>query len=371
MASVMTEATFMGLLKEILKREDDVRSCLAANAGKTREEILEAAMATASAKRTVRKVRKEQSEQRTVVALRRKVAEQDFEELLITARALVLCGLPYRKTTKRQISKTARLGNGQELTVIFTAVGKHPLPYGKDRAILGLITTIASRMGSPRVTLGSAMDFLQRLDLGTTGRDYAYLRGAIDRLKSFHCHISTSDSRAEVEVTGNRAVVQNAIVPTKKANQKGVRRSVNQFFVELDASFFKEVQDHGVPIPLEILKPYTNSPVAFDFIVFLNYRIRIARSASRIPLETLCQMLGTEDGNLRKVKQRLEKVLRELREIWPDCPARFDGKGMKACLYVAPPANGRYLVMDKGARAALGTKPTKLIEDEPEARNLA
>lgn len=365
MASVMTEATFRGLLKEVLKKEEDIRACLAMNAGKSREEILEAAMSTANAKRLVQRVKKEQGERREIVQLRRKVEEQDWEELLITARALVLCGLPYRKTTKRQISKTARLGNGQELTVIFTAVGKHPLPYGKDRAVLSLITTIASRMGNPRVTFQSAMDFLQRLDLGTTGRDYTYLRGAIDRLKSFHCHISTSDSNAEV--TGNRAVVMDAVVPSKKVNRKGVQRAASSFWLELDPSFFREIQDHGVPIPLEILRPYTNSPVAFDFIVFLNYRTRIARTPSRIPLETLCQMLGTEDGNLRKVKQRLEKVLRELREFWPDCPARFEGQGLTSCLYVAPPANGRYLVMDRASRAALGIRPSKLVDDAPDS----
>lgn len=364
MANDMSEATFRRLLKGILKSGKDMDDCIAANVGKSFSEILEHAVGFADAKKVVRKVKKDQAINHEVIDLRRKVQEQDWEELLITARALVLCGLPYRKTAKRQIVKTARLGNGKELTVIFTAVGKHPLPFGKDRSILALITTIAGRSGSPKVTFQSAMEFLQKLDLGTSGRDYSYLRGAIDRLKAFHCHISAGDDVQEV--TGNRAVVLDAVVPSKhdvrSESGNAVRLlsdSSTSFFVELDPTFFREIQDHGVPIPLEVLKPYTNQPAAFDFITFLNYRIRIARNPSRIPMDALCQMLGSEEKNERKIRWRLEKVLEELRGIWPECPARFEGKGAKAVLFVAPPAQGKYLVMDKVDRDRLAVSAKK------------
>lgn len=366
MAAAMTEATFQRLLRQVLRKKEDIDACLEVNKGKSYEAILEAAMGTADAKRTVRKVKKDQGELRELQTLRRKVAQQDWEELLVTVRALVLCGLPYRQTERRQIIKTARLGNGQELTVIFTAVGKHPLPFGKDRAILSLITTIASRMGQPRVTFQSAMELLQKLDLGTTGRDYSYLRAAIDRLKGFHCHISTGDDTQEI--TGNRAVVLDAVVPSRqdaKIEAQGTPRILaSQFWVELDPTFFAEIERHGVPIPIEILRRYTNHPAAFDFVTFLNYRIHIARSPSRIPLATLCQMIGSEDKNQRKTRMRLERVLDELREFWPECPARFEGTGLKAVLYVAPPADGKYLVQAKTSRPTLSG--AKLVDpDDP------
>jgi hypothetical protein len=44
--------------------------------------------------------------------------------------------------------KKARLGNRQWLTVVYTALGEHPIPFGKDRAILSWITTVASRSHS-------------------------------------------------------------------------------------------------------------------------------------------------------------------------------------------------------------------------------
>ena len=363
----MSKMMFDRLIRGLLKKQKDIDDCIAANPGKSFEEILERAMGLADAKRVVKKVKKDQQERQEVVTLRQRVIEQDWQELLIQARAVVLCGLPYKQTEKIQIIKKARLGNGKELTVIFTAVGKHPLPFGKDRAILSLITTLASRNSDPKVTFQNAMEFLQRLDLGTSGRDYAFLRASLDRLKAFTCHISADGTGQEI--TGNRAVVANAVIPSRmdtrmeaQGAQRLISHSSNSFFVELDPTFFQEIQDHGVPIPLEVLKPYTNNPIAFDFITFLNYRIRVAKSESRIPLSTLCEMLGTEaaedrkEANYRKMKMRLEKVLKELREIWPECPARFDGKGLKTVLFVAPPKDGKYLVMDKDQRETLSTK---------------
>lgn len=377
----MTEKTFQTAIRGILRSQKDIDECIAANPGKNYEEVLERAVALADAKRVVRKVTKDSRERQEVSSLRRKVQDQDWADLLVQARAVVLCGLPYKPTNKRQIVKTTRLGNGKELTVVFTAVGKHPLPYGKDRAVLALVTTLASRNSNPKVTFQSAMDFLQRLDLNTSGRDYAFLRGSLDRLKAFHCHISAGDS--EREATGNRAVVLDAVIPSRNdakmealGTQMLVNHSSNNFFVELDPTFFREIKDHGVPIPLEVLRRYTNNPIAFDFITFLNYRIRVAKNPSRIPLSTLCEMLGTDpgedrkDANDRKMKMRLQRVLQELREIWPECPAKFEGSGKKTVLYVAPPKDGKYLVMDREQRAALGSRRHQSEQDTLEGEAL-
>jgi hypothetical protein len=360
----MSKATFDRLIRGVLKSRKDIESLIATYPDQPYEFLLERAVALAETKQVVRKAKKEIAERQEVVSLRQKVVDQDWEELLVQARAVVLCGLPYKQTSKTRIEKTTRLANGKELTVIFTAAGKYPLPFGKDRAILSLITTLASRNGDPRVTFQNAMEVFQKLDLGSTGRDYAFLRASLNRLKSFNCHISADNGQEEA--TGNRAVVKDALMPSKtdaRMETQGATRlishSSNTFFVELEESFFREVREHGVPIPLEVLKLYTNNPIAWDFVTFLNYRIKVAKNPSRIPLTTLCEMLGTEtsehrkEENNRKMKMRLEKVLAELRGIWPECPAKFEGRGNKAVLYVAPPKDGKFLVMGKEERAIL------------------
>ena len=354
----MMDATLHTVLGKFLKGADAIRDFLVLHEGKAQNELIELAMASAQARTLVKRRQKTSLEKAETTDLRRRATEQDWDELLIAARALVLCGLPYRKSEERQVVKKARLGNGQWLTVVYTALGEHPIPFGKDRAILSWITTVASRTGSPMVKFDTAMGFMRAFGMSDAGSNYKMIRASIDRLKSFSCYVTVSDGN--VEASSQEAVVKRALIPSRDDASRerggGVRLPIMQegFFVELDPSFFQEIKTHGVPIPLDVMRRYANNPMAWDFIMFLNYRIKIARSPSRIPLEQMAQMLGTDDSNLRKVKMRLEEVLKELKDIWPDCPAHFEGSGSKAMLFVSQPKDGHFLVMGKDQISALG-----------------
>jgi len=365
----MSEKTYHAVLRKFLRTDEDVQNFLKLHQGKEQGLVIEAAMEAAQTRTIIKRRQKGLAERDEVKELRRRVTEQDWDELLIAARALVLCGLPYRKSEERHIVKKARLGNGQWLTVVYTALGEHPIPFGKDRAILSWITTVASRTGSPVVKFDSALEFMRAFGMSDAGSNYRIIRGSIDRLKAFSCYVTVNDGT--VEASSQEAVVKRALIPSRddssRERQGEVRLPVihEGFFVELDPTFFQEIRTHGIPVPLELMKRYANNPMAWDFIMFMNYRIKIARSPSRIPLEQLTQMLGTGDTNLRKVKMRLEEVLKELKEIWPECPAHFEGSGSKAVLFVAPPKDGQYLVMGRDAVATLGVGvPEALVVDE-------
>lgn len=365
----MNEETFLAVLRKFLRSDEAVRAFLTSHTGKSQTEMIEAAMSASQVRTIVKRRQKASSEVKEVKELRRRVTEQDWDELLIAARALVLCGLPYRKSEERQVVKKARLGNGQWLTVVYTALGEHPIPFGKDRAILSWITTVASRTGNPTVKFDSAFEFMRAFGMSDAGSNYRAIRNSIDRLKSFSCYVTVNDG--SVEASSQEAVVKRALIPSRQdtARERSgeVRLPVIQdgFFVELDPTFFQEIRTHGIPIPLELMVRFQNNPMAWDFIMFLNYRVKIARSPSRIPLEQMAQMLGTGDGNLRKVKMRLEEVLKELKEIWPECPAHFEGSGTKAMLYVAPPKDGQYLVKDRRSVPALSME-SGVLEGEIE-----
>ena len=67
---------------------------------------------------------------------------------LVQAKALILCGLPYKRTSARSVDRQARTGARSSISVTFTAVNPaEPLPFGADRALLGWIQTLA--YGSP------------------------------------------------------------------------------------------------------------------------------------------------------------------------------------------------------------------------------
>ena len=362
------------ILLRFLKSKDAVAAHLQVHKGKIPEEILQAAMESAQIRKVVRRKMAGMEERAEIAELRRKMATQDWNELLIQARAMVLCGLPYKKTDLRQITKSARLGSGQRLSVTFTALGTHPIPYGRDRAVLAWITTCASRTGNPKVQFDSAMEFMRAFDLTDAGPNYKYLRECMDRLKSFSCYITVNND--DSEASSQNSVVRQAILPSRidmKHETRGEMRLPmiqRGFYVELDPTFFEEIQKHGVPIPLDLMKRYASNPLAWDFITFLNYRTRIGKTPSRIPMEVLAGMIGTANPNLRRLRFELDKILDELREIWPELPAKFEGRGLKAVLYVAPPKNGAFLVSDRNRVPALGTLPEPpdgLPEGEPAA----
>jgi hypothetical protein len=338
-------------IRRILGRKEDIADFLATNKGKTSDEILAIALDLADARKVSNSKKRALVQNKELKTLRRKAVDQDWKELLIAARAMVLCGLPYRKTDKKTLVKTSRLGSGQTLRVTYTAQGDYPLPFGKDRAVLAVITTAASRQNSPRVRFDSAMAFLDAFGLTDSGTNFKNLGNSINRLKSFSCYISIDDGT--YEQSNNGVVVKRAGTPSQLALDKEGDWQNNHpihsdgFYVELDPSFFQEIQEHGIPIPLDLMRRYANVPLAWDFITFINYRSKITNGPSRIALDALCMMLGSTDDNLRKIRMRLEEILHELSEVWPECNVHFEGRGLKAVLCIDKPVNDRYLVMDQ------------------------
>lgn len=338
-------------IKRILGRKENIANFLAVNEGKSSDELLAIALDLADTRKVVANQKRALAQNKELKTLRHKVVDQDWKELLIAARAMVLCGLPYRKTDKKTLVKTSRLGSGQTLRVTYTAQGDYPLPFGKDRAVLAVITTAASRQNSPRVRFDSAMAFLDAFGLTDSGTNFKNLGNSINRLKSFSCYISIDDGT--YEQSNNGVVVKRAGTPSQLALDKEHDWQTNYpihpdgFYVELDPSFFQEIQEHGVPIPLDLMRRYANVPLAWDFITFINYRSKITNGPSRITLDALCMMLGSTDENLRKIRMRLEEILHELSEVWPECNVHFEGRGLKAVLCIDKPINGRYLVMEQ------------------------
>ena len=336
-------------IKRILGRKKNIADFLEANNGKTSDELLATALDLADAHKVITVQKRALVQSKELKTLRRKAVDQDWKELLIAARAMVLCGLPYRKTDKKTLVKTSRLGSGQTLRVTYTAQGDYPLPFGKDRAVLAVITTAASRQNSPRVRFDSAMAFLDAFGLTDSGTNFKNLGNSINRLKSFSCYISIDDGT--YEQSDNGVVVRRAGTPSQLALNQEQDWQTNPpihpdgFYVELDPSFFHEIQEHGIPIPLDLMRRYANVPLAWDFITFINYRSKITNGPSRITLDALCMMLGSTDDNLRKIRMRLEAILDELSEVWPECNVHFEGRGLKAVLCIDRPINDRYLVM--------------------------
>ncbi|OQA37292.1 MAG: Plasmid encoded RepA protein [Acidobacteria bacterium ADurb.Bin340] len=357
-------------LKSILRNAKDVEVFLAANPGKTDEQLLAAALALKNEKSVVRRKQKELVEKKQSQELRKKVALGSWDEMLFIARALVLCGLPYKRTKDREVIKTARLGNGDKLRVTFKASKSGvDLPFGKDRALLAWITTCAKKQGNARVKFESTAEFIRAFGLSDSGTHYKAFRDSLDRLKGFSCYIEVDNG--EKEASHHESVIKDAVVPSRSDARRELSGEVrllaekdhSGYYLELDPSFYQELVDHSVPLPLDLMKKYGNNPIAWDFIQLISYRTAAAKTTSRIPLDTLVSMLGSSDSNIWRLRATLESILEELKEIWPEMNARFEGKRKNTLFVIGPPLNGHTLVPRK-AKASIGITKMEALDPE-------
>jgi hypothetical protein len=104
-----------------------------------------------------------------------------------------------------------------------------------------------------------------------------------------------------------------------------------QNVIVLSEEFYQEILRHPIPTDLEAAKALSGSPAALDLFTWLSYRCFTARRKERIPLFGsfgLVSQLGSVDyARPRKFREKLERWLRLIRTMWPECPAEIDGEG--------------------------------------------
>jgi hypothetical protein len=255
--------------------------------------------------------------------------------LLLQAKALILCNLPYRQLAARTITRSARLGRDAWLHVTFASVDDGvPLAFGADRAVLGWIQTHAYRDGF--VSFDTLTEFFRAFGLSDGGREYARFRERLRRLESLairiryetHSDVGSLHLRpilASFTPRTGRPVSDNA---PDQHPQLVLLRIPGRYGFQLDPTFHEYLRENKVPLPLPLMRLFRNSPQAWDFASLVLFRSYAARTRSVIPWRALIDQLGTSDRSHRRLKLALAQVLEEIRVIYPTLPARFlYGKG--------------------------------------------
>ena len=110
--------------------------------------------------------------------------------------------------------------------------------------------------------------------------------------------------------------------------------------VTLSKPFYDEISQHRIPVESEVLVVLANAPGVLDFYVWLARKSFTLRGhTARIPLLGPCG-LAAQLGNAPYAVQRtfrltVQRWLRIVRALWPECPADLASGGN--CLTVQPP----------------------------------
>ena len=105
----------------------------------------------------------------------------------------------------------------------------------------------------------------------------------------------------------------------------------------LSQAFFEEIDKHRIPVEREVVAALANAPGVLDLYLWLVWKTwSLTSDALRIPLFStggLADQLGTREYSAdRFFRRKLSHWLRQVKTLWPECPARISKDGQDLVL---------------------------------------
>lgn len=270
------------------------------------------------------------------------------QELAFGSRPFVLCGLPIRQLPPGTLRYVRR--NGRFLLEV---IG-HPdygVPFGQDRLIPLWVATAAIRQKSRTIQFRSAAQILEEFELPKDGPHYRRLVEGFKRVFASTIYFGAEQRRTR-EVTWDFGRF-NFFDRLRVWYSRSCRTEENDppdrdNLIVLSEAFWREIEEHPIPVDLNVVRALTNNPGALDLYTWLSYRCHHSKRSEAIPLfgsYGLAIQLGvgeyTRDRNFRK---RLRHWLKLVHLYWPECPAHVPEKGdflmLKPATAVLPAQSG-------------------------------
>lgn len=267
------------------------------------------------------------------------------KDLMQVAQVMIFCGLPYQKTDAREITRQARMANGDFVTVMFKAmVPGIDMPYGADRTLFHWMTHQAVLTKDPFIPLSSASQFLHDMDMSTGGPNIKRVREAFERISAMAIVVERRHEGALQRVimplvratnlpdtlrVGEQMHLLNA--PPREGN-----RSESEYGFRLDDAVFKEFTNFHVPVLRKLIQATRQRSQMQDYMMFLVHRSFGAISTTCIPWPNLLEQLWHDDTNTRRIRSRMAEAIEALRIAWPEINADATVKG----LTIGPPRGG-------------------------------
>lgn len=265
-----------------------------------------------------------------LVRLRR---EQGSQSIGFASRPFVLCGLPIKRPASGVLLHERR--NGRFILQV-TGHPHYGLPYGQDRLIPLLLTTLAVQQQGKTIVFGSAASVLEEFGLQSGGKQYRRLIEGFKRVFGATIFFGTdSQAKAGVFEQGRFNFISELRLwysrdPRQSVLTDAVQGSFQNRIVLTD-EFFAEIKAHPIPADLEAIKVLAAMPAVLDLFVWLCYRCKIAAGEQSIPLfgeYGLANQLGSvQYSRERKFRQQLNHWLAIVHGLWPECPAEIASDG--------------------------------------------
>jgi hypothetical protein len=299
-------------------------------------------------------------------------AKTEHDQLLYTAQALILCGLPYAPTTDRTIIREGHTSRGRVRVTFRAALQDVPLPYGKDAVLLTFLTTKAILGNTPTINFATAKEYLDLVGEDVGGRSYRLLAERWRRLAglviSVERHGETShDTNLQVVISRARLPARSTAMASR-AGFDGLPALHGHYAITLGHDFWQDLRACAVPLLLPVMRAFANRPLAWHFVQFIHWRSYVSLAAAdrghhslaRINWSDLRLTLGSATSHDKQLRRELRTVITDLKFLWPELNASFDG----STLCIGPPQSRVMLVDSREQRfeRRAGAKWTRLLD---------
>lgn len=263
---------------------------------------------------------------------------RDVFDILQLAQIFAFCSLPYRPTEERQISHTARLGDGSKVEVIFTALRPGvPIAFGNDRSLLYWLIDRAIRDQSAFIPWEHASEYLKAMKQHESGRNRELLRERFKRISSTGITVvRTSGGEEQL----NMPIIRRSALPpsvTGADRTLALPKTDKVFGVQFDEGFVSDFMSHRIPVLRSLLIATQARPQMQDCMFFLIWRSYSAAHESCIKWDALRDQFWQADSNESRIRSRFREAVLMLKTAWPELQAMAGPRG----LIIGPPKHGR------------------------------
>lgn len=245
-----------------------------------------------------------------------------------SARPFVLCGIPIRRPVRHTLEYSRQNGRFRLRVVGHPDYG---LPFGQDRLLLIWVASMATWQKNRVIRFRSAATILETFDLPKDGRYYRRLITGFERIFYSTFYFASDDQNREAVVITRTSFrfVQGLRLWYLKDNgsDPGNNSSSHENIIVLSEEFWREIQEHPIPVDLNVVRALADSPGNLDLYVWLVWRCWTAKGRTDIPLfgsAGVISQLGIS-GNLRErdFRRQIIQWLKVIHQLWPDCPAEL------------------------------------------------
>ena len=269
---------------------------------------------------------------RPLVDIAAEVLSDETQAVGVSYTGFCLTSLPHKRLPDDQAWKKA--GHRVSLVVepghmLFKGEPRlYGVPFGaRARMVLLYLQTQAVRTGSREVELGRSMRaWLERMGVSVGGETAKAFREQATRISACSLKFFWEGDRRSVGWSAGRIVTSGLSFHALEANGQ---ESLWEERVELDATFYKALREHPVPILEAAIRQLRDRSMSLDLYVWLAWRLHTLERETPISWPSIFGQFGEGYRELRHFKPRFVEALGAAVAAYPESRVELDDNGIK------------------------------------------